>query len=129
VEPAEPASAEPETARPDGTTPKIHADATAPLRPISPASVDDENTDEKTRIGVPAYQATAKLATEVAESQPYLSDSGSLRPAQAVRVVVWRGPDGVHVAPLGTRVTAISIDAILVALDPSADLASWLSEK
>jgi hypothetical protein len=52
-----------------------------------------------------------------------------LRPSQALRVVVWRAVDGVHVAPQGTRVAAISIDAVLVALDPSADLAAWLSGK
>jgi hypothetical protein len=46
-----------------------------------------------------------------------------------MRVVVWRGPDGVHVAPHGTSVAAITVDAMLVALDPSADLASWLAKK
>jgi hypothetical protein len=46
-----------------------------------------------------------------------------------VRVVVWRGEGGVHIAPHGTTVTAISVDALLVALDPSADLSSWLSNK
>jgi hypothetical protein len=46
-----------------------------------------------------------------------------------MRVIVWRGPDGVHVAPQGTTVSAITVDALLVALDPSADLASWLVKK
>ncbi len=49
--------------------------------------------------------------------------------SQAMRVVVWRSVDGVHVAPAGTRVSAITIDAMLVAIDPSADLAAWLSKK
>jgi hypothetical protein len=49
--------------------------------------------------------------------------------SQAVRVVVWRGADGVHVAPAGTQVTAIGVEAVLVALDPVADLAAWLSNK
>jgi hypothetical protein len=91
--------------------------------------LDDDDLDdadaEKTRIGVPAYDAHAMAATET----PATARSPALRPAQAVRVVVWRAADGVHVAPQGTRVSAISVDAILVALDPSADLAAWLSTK
>jgi hypothetical protein len=93
--------------------------------------------DEKTRIGVPAYEASAKLASEASviaplaplASPPQASSDPALRPSQAVRVVVWRASDGVHVAPQGTRVAAISVDAVLVALDPSADLAAWLSGK
>jgi hypothetical protein len=53
----------------------------------------------------------------------------SLRPSQAMRVIVWRAADGVHVAPHGTHVSAIAVDAVLVALDPTADLAAWLSKK
>jgi hypothetical protein len=88
--------------------------------------------DEKTRIGVPAYEASAKLASEasvVLTPPPPVSSDPALRPSQAIRVVVWRAADGVHVAPQGTRVAAISVDAVLVALDPSADLAAWLSGK
>ena len=89
--------------------------------------------DEKTRIGVPAYEASAKLASEASTvalaSAPLASQDPALRPSQAIRVVVWRAADGVHVAPHGTRVAAISVDAVLVALDPSADLAAWLSGK
>lgn len=80
--------------------------------------------DEKTRIGVPAYEASARLATE-----PSAPAEPALRASQALRVVVWRAADGVHVAPYGTHVSAISVDAVLVALDPSADLAAWLSGK
>jgi hypothetical protein len=89
--------------------------------------VPDEPPDEKTRIGVPAYEASAKMATEV-QSTPSL-DETPLRVAQAIRVVVWRTAEGVRVAPHGTRVAAITVDAVLVALDPSADLAAWLSGK
>jgi hypothetical protein len=90
--------------------------------------------DEKTRIGVPAYEASAKLASEASvvpltPPPPKGSTDPALRPSQAIRVVVWRAADGVHVAPQGTRVAAISVDAVLVALDPSADLAAWLSGK
>jgi hypothetical protein len=52
-----------------------------------------------------------------------------LQASQAVRVVVWRSADGVHVAPHGTKVNAIAVEAMLVALDPSADLAAWLAER
>ncbi len=83
--------------------------------------------EEKTRIGVPAYQAGAMAAADAPVS-PKVADP-SLRPTQAMRVIVWRGPDGVHVAPYGTHVAAIAVDALLVALDPAADLAAWLSKK
>jgi hypothetical protein len=91
---------------------------------------DDDLVDadiEKTRIGVPAYEAHAMAASETPTASPV--DDPALRPAQAVRVVVWRAADGVHLAPQGTRVAAISVDAILVALDPSTDLAAWLCKK
>ena len=43
------------------------------------------------------------------------------------KIVVWRDANGVHVAPAGTMVSAITVDAVLVALEPSADLTAWLS--
>jgi hypothetical protein len=87
----------------------------------------DDAPDEKTRIGVPAYEASARMATEV-QSTPSL-DETPLRASQAIRVVVWRTAEGVRVAPHGTVVNAITVDAVLVALDTSADLAAWLSGK
>lgn len=45
---------------------------------------------------------------------------------QALRVVLYRTPDGVRIAPAGAKIPAISVDAMLVALDPSVDLAAWL---
>jgi hypothetical protein len=42
---------------------------------------------------------------------------------------VWRDAGGVHVAPAGTVVSAITVDAILVALEPHADLTAWLSKR
>ncbi|WP_394849366.1 hypothetical protein LZC95_18210 [Pendulispora brunnea] len=111
----------------------------------------------KTRIGTPAYSEEVLAASPdetvaAADTQPrgsrpnleqeprasrpsYTNESriaarGPVqKPSQAVRVVVWRDPDGVHVAPHGTTVTAISVDALLVALDPSADLFAWLTNK
>ena len=111
----------------------------------------------KTRIGTPAYSeevlaASPDQTAAVADTQPrgsrpnleqehrasrpsYTNESRiaargpAQKPSQAVRVVVWREADGVHVAPHGTTVTAISVDALLVALDPSADLFAWLTNK
>ena len=83
-----------------------------------------DNLEDRTRIGTPAYREP--------EPEPSLRAPVAvrgLRASQAVRVVVWRGPDGVHVAPHGTTVNAISVDAMLVALDPSADLSAWLANK
>jgi hypothetical protein len=91
-----------------------------------PGFYDDdfaEGDHEKTRVGVPAYDPRAMAEADAPASPP------AVRAAQAVRVVVWRAADGVHVAPQGTRVAAISVDAMLVALDPTADLAAWLTKK
>ncbi|HTQ43672.1 MAG TPA: hypothetical protein VMI75_13010 [Polyangiaceae bacterium] len=84
--------------------------------------------DEKTRIGVPAYDPNAPAPAEL-PSSPVIVEDPSIRSSQAVRVVVWRAADGVHIAPAGTRVNAITVDAVLVALDPSADLTAWLTGK
>ena len=52
-----------------------------------------------------------------------------IQTSQAVRVVVWRDGSGVHVAPAGTVISSITIDAVLVVLEPSADLTAWLSQR
>jgi hypothetical protein len=93
--------------------------------PTQSLSGDEFDAPEATRIGTPAYAEGAKRVSHPPPAPPGVS----LRASQAVRVVVWRGPDGVHVAPYGTTVTAISVEAVLVALDPAADLAAWLSGK
>ncbi len=72
---------------------------------------------ERTRIGAPFYNAAP---TQGAVAQ--------IATSQAVRVIVWRDAAGVHVAPAGTTVTAITVDAMLVAMDPNADLSAWLSK-
>ncbi len=76
--------------------------------------------DEKTRIGVPAYEASARMASE-AQSTPALGEDTPLRAAQAIRVIVWRTAEGVRVAPHGTHVNAITVDAMLVAFDPATE--------
>jgi len=53
----------------------------------------------------------------------------AIQTTQAVRVVVWRDANGVHVAPAGTIVSAITIDAVLVVLEEGADLTAWLSQR
>ncbi len=86
-----------------------------------------EDDSQYTRVGTPAYHEGAQRASARPAAMPIAL--APLVMSQAVRVVVWRAADGVHVAPAGTQVTAIGVEAILVALDPSADLAAWLSNK
>jgi hypothetical protein len=96
-----------------------------PTQSLRGADIDNEQ-DELTRIGEPAYAAgTVNFAAEA----PAKPSSDDLHPSQAVRVVVWRSADGVHVAPHGTTVNAIVVEAMLVALDPAADLAAWLARR
>ncbi len=102
---------------------EIDAWPTAALTGEVPADFHDEN---KTRIDAPAYKDSDDLYDGSAIVPP---KTGDVRPTQAVRVVVWRAADGVHVAPHGTTVSAISVDAMLVALDPTADLFAWLKGK
>jgi hypothetical protein len=125
----------PATPRPEATAETTAEAPAIPQRtdemdawPTQSRAGDDlaDPSDEKTRIGVPAYEASAKLITEGTLAP---LESPALRPSQALRVIVWRAADGVHVAPAGTRVGAITVEAVLVALDPAADLASWLSSK
>jgi hypothetical protein len=89
-------------------------------------SDDFEDEAQHTRIGTPAYRETAKKASA---RPPAMVAAGPLVMSQAVRVVVWREADGVHVAPAGSQISAIAVEAVLVALDPGADLAAWLSNK
>lgn len=104
-----------------------------PAPPSNPTGFDDV---PKTRIGTPAYREEAISASSPPDPVPppprddRVTARGPVeKPMQAVRVVVWRGPNGVHIAPRGTTVSAISIDAMLVALDPGADLYAWLTNE
>jgi hypothetical protein len=96
-----------------------------PTQSLGPSELDNEQ-EELTRIGEPAYAAGTANFAAVA---PAKAETNDLHPSQAVHVVVWRSADGVHVAPRGTKVNAISVEAMLVALDPSADLAAWLAKR
>jgi hypothetical protein len=71
-----------------------------------------------------ARTETIIVARVSTSSPPATKDRGAA--TQAIRVLVWRAPDGIRVAPLGTTVQAPTVEAMLVALDPSADLAAWL---
>lgn len=95
----------------------------------------DDSPDDapKTRIGTPAYREEA-ISASAPPGRPDPDDRVTARgtvtkPMQAVRVVIWRGPDGVRIAPHGTTVSAISVEAMLVAMDPAADLLAWLTNK
>jgi hypothetical protein len=111
----------PQTARHPSVAEEIDAWPTQTLN-----GDDFEDEAQHTRIGTPAYRETAKKASA---RPPSMGTPGPLVMSQAVRVIVWREADGVHVAPAGTQVTAISVEAVLVAMDPGADLAAWLSNK
>lgn len=95
--------------------------------PSGPAAEDDE-VEEKTRVGALRYRTTAELPQD-RPSREKMDTDGSLQVSQAVRVVVWRAPDGVHVAPKGTRVGALTVEAVLVAIDGATDLGAWLTGK
>jgi hypothetical protein len=52
-----------------------------------------------------------------------------LQTCQAIRVVIWQDASGVHIAPAGTVVSAITVEGMVVALDPNTDLTAWLSRR
>ncbi len=82
--------------------------------------------------GSPHAAAAPPPAAERSDARnvaPRNLNDAELITSQAVRVVVWRDAHGVQVAPAGTIVSAITVDAVLVALEPNADLTAWLSQK
>jgi hypothetical protein len=73
---------------------------------------------ERTRIGQPAYRP----------SDPPPGQNVPFRASQAVHVILWRDADGrLRVAPRGTTVSAVTIEALLVAPSSDVDLLAWLS--
>jgi hypothetical protein len=99
---------------------------TPDYNPLLPNPLLSLGADGNTGEGdSPQHEAAAAVPTPAV-----VPSRGSVRPqpAQAIRVVVWRDADGVRIAPQGTRVATSSGEAMLVALDPSADLAGWLSD-
>lgn len=113
-----------------GNVKDLTADASAPpsTKPFDttlngPASRDG---DRMTALGAPPRIEHVKNGGPSSSANQH---DPEIRTSQAVRVVVWRDATGVHVAPAGTVVSAITVDAVLVALEPSADLTAWLSER
>ena len=101
--------------------------SSAAPRPQTPVELEDA-TDRKTAFtGAPVATAAPSHAPP-RSVQPAVHDP-AIQTTQAVRVVVWRDANGVHVAPAGTVVSAITIDAVLVVLDEGADLTAWLSQR
>ena len=107
-----------------------------------PGSGRMDQGDRKTAVGGPPVTSAAPSVTQQRaapasmpppraqhKSPSIIPHDDSIKTSQAIRVVVWRDANGVHVAPEGTVVSAIKIDAMLVALEPTADLTAWLSRK
>lgn len=67
-------------------------------------------------------------APPVRGPNPTLHDP-ELPTCQAIRVVIWQDANGVHIAPAGTRVTALTVEGLVVALQPDTDLTAWLSRR
>lgn len=115
----------------------------SPTENLTGGEMDDQlSGDRATAIAqppAPAAPAPAPPPRPVAAKAP--AKSPSVRPptatvhdpeiqtSQAVRVVVWRDASGVHLAPAGTVVSSITIDAVLVVLEPGVDLTAWLSQR
>jgi hypothetical protein len=98
------------------------------------------DSSRKTSLALPKpdFKSTVTAFTKPKASEKVPASAPSARSeshdpsivtTQAVRVVVWRDGNGVHVAPQGTVVSAITVDAVLVALDSNADLTAWLTQK
>ena len=113
-----------------------------PLKALASSASDWDAVPTKTLSGAdlsdlaaPRLIVTAEEPPAPESEPPETSAPASARPderraplatSQAVRVVLWKDANGVHVAPHGTLVSAITVDAMVVALDPSADIRAWL---
>jgi hypothetical protein len=102
-----------------GTPHSADAWDASPTQNLSGDETGALDGDRQTSFGAPPLPRPASKTIHDEEIQT----------SQAVRVVVWRDANGVHVAPAGTVVSAITVDAVLVALEPSADLTAWLSRR
>jgi hypothetical protein len=78
----------------------------------------DQLEGERTRLQVPVYVEGDSQAT---------ASRGRARPCQAVRVVLYRTADGIlRIALHNAPISAVKVEAMLVALEPGADLLTWL---
>lgn len=99
------------------------AAATGVMAKTAPAMTDAAATGRATK----AAPVSASVGGRASAAPPH---EPGLTTTQAVRVVVWRDASGVHLAPAGAVVSATStVDAVLVALEPKADLTAWLTEE
>jgi hypothetical protein len=106
----------------------------SPTQNLTGEELADRMTDDgdrKTAFAVPAAPPAAVAAALPPQARAPLSTvhDPEIQTSQAVRVVVWRDGNGVHIAPAGTVVSSITIDAVLVVLEPTADLTAWLSQR
>lgn len=115
---------------PETSIPETRGPAPTPPEFVDPtlaAVAARGTTPNGSRVG--AMRPKINTMTEVDREVPAElgKRTARLQASQAFHVVLWKDARGVHVAPSGTVVSAITVDAILIALDPSADLSAWLS--
>lgn len=104
-----------EVERPPVGTAEADAWPTEAMDQTALDALADVYGQERTRIGALPYTPSAE------------AEEPSFRASQAVQVVVWRAPDGtLRIAPKGTVVSAVTIEALLVAPGPDVDLLAWL---
>jgi hypothetical protein len=86
---------------------------------------------EEMAKNTPASDRAVPLVPELPRPLPAapVAHPPLLRPAQAVRVILWQTPEGLRVAPAGTPIAGPTLEAILVGVDPKSDLVGWLSRK
>lgn len=85
---------------------------------LPPPAPPPKKSDVPARTSVVPVSAAASAHDDDGATPPLIA-------TQAIRVVLWKDAQGVHVAPAGTVVSAITVDALVVALDPAADISAW----
>ncbi len=104
----------------------------SPTENLTGDAMDHVSTgDRLTAFAVPVAAPAPPAPLPLPSARPPQSTvhDPEIQTSQAVRVVVWRDASGVHVAPAGTVVSSITIDAVLVVLEEGADLTAWLSQR
>jgi hypothetical protein len=102
-------------------------DATSDESAIDPATGEHRSVLPPAPPAESSGEALPSLSGDGKASVPARAGTRTaLRTSQAVHVVLWKDAQGVHIAPTGTVVSAIALEALIVPLDPSADLSAWL---
>lgn len=124
---AAPSSVAPQTEVAPAMLPPETPSSDPALEPISeepwPTQTNSKSSDA---VRAEVERVRRASAAPPAADATLVPDPNAPQPTQALRVTLLRTPDGIRIAPFGSKVQAMSLDAILVALDPSTDLASWL---